>query len=209
MGRARGTLTRTRQGGVGCGRGVKHNHPVEGVRRIAIVASASGNGKTTLGHRLADRLGVRYVELDALVHGPGWAETPDDALRAAVEPIVASDGWVIDGTYERKLGDLVTANADLVIWLDLPIRVWFPRLIRRTWRRLRGREELWNGNRESLRSIAWGSDSLFIHAFHSHFRRRRAWPRTLAGRRVARLRTTEEVDRLLADAASGCGVLGP
>ena len=46
------------------------------VRRVAIIASASGNGKTTLGRALAARLGVRFVELDALVHGPGWAETP-------------------------------------------------------------------------------------------------------------------------------------
>jgi hypothetical protein len=45
--------------------------------------------------------------MDALVHGPGWTETPDDELRAKVEPLVRSDGWVIDGHYERKLGDLV------------------------------------------------------------------------------------------------------
>jgi hypothetical protein len=26
---------------------------------------------------------VPFVELDALVHGPGWVETPDDELRRA------------------------------------------------------------------------------------------------------------------------------
>ena len=65
------------------------------MRKVAVIASASGNGKTTLGRELAERLGVPFVEMDALVHGPGWAETPDDELRAQVEPIVASDGWVI------------------------------------------------------------------------------------------------------------------
>jgi shikimate kinase len=49
------------------------------VRRVAIIASASGNGKTTLGRELAARLDVPFVELDALVHGPGWTETPDEA----------------------------------------------------------------------------------------------------------------------------------
>jgi SpoVK/Ycf46/Vps4 family AAA+-type ATPase len=44
------------------------------LRRVAIIASASGNGKTTLGRALAKRLGVRFVELDALVHGPGWTK---------------------------------------------------------------------------------------------------------------------------------------
>ena len=90
--------------------------------KVAVIASASGNGKTTLGRELALRLGVPFVELDALVHGPGWVETPDDVLRAQVEPIVASDSWVIDGAYRHKLGDLVLDAADVVVWLDLPIR---------------------------------------------------------------------------------------
>lgn len=108
------------------------------MRRVAVVASASGNGKTTLGRELAEILGVPFVELDSLVHGPGWTETPDDVLRAQLEPIIASDGWVIDGSYQHKIGDLVPRSADTVVWLDLPIRVWFPRLVRRSWRRWRG-----------------------------------------------------------------------
>ena len=50
--------------------------------------------------------------------------------------VVRSDGWVIDGTYLRKLGPLVLDAADTVVWLDLPMRVWMPRLLRRTVRRL-------------------------------------------------------------------------
>ena len=63
------------------------------MRKIAVIASASGNGKTSVGRELAHRLDVPFVELDALVHGPDWTETPDDELRALVEPIVASEGW--------------------------------------------------------------------------------------------------------------------
>ena len=40
-----------------------------------VLASASGNGKTTLGRELARRLDVPFDELDALVHGPNWTET--------------------------------------------------------------------------------------------------------------------------------------
>ena len=72
-----------------------------------MIASASGNGKTTLAREIARRLRVPFVELDALVHGPGWVETPSDELRAQVEPILATAGWVIDGSYRGKLGDLV------------------------------------------------------------------------------------------------------
>jgi adenylate kinase family enzyme len=168
------------------------------VRRVAVIASASGNGKTTLGRALAARLGVPFVELDSLVHGPGWVETPDAELRALVEPIVRSDGWVIDGTYWRKLGPLVLDAADTVVWLDLPLRVWFGRLLGRTWRRWRRREALWNDNRETLRNAFWGRESLFAFALRMHFQRRRRWPAELRGYPVVRLRSTAEVERWLA-----------
>ena len=169
------------------------------VRKLAIISSASGNGKTTLGRELAARLEVPFVELDALVHGPDWVETPDDDLRAQVEPIVESDAWVIDGAYRGKLGDLVLDAADVVVWLDLPLRVWLPRLIRRTARRIRRREELWNGNRETLVNVIWGRESLLVFAVRSHFRRRREYPEALASWRVVRLRSPAEVERFLAD----------
>ncbi len=167
------------------------------MRKVAIIASASGNGKTTLGRELARRLDAPFVELDALVHGPNWVETPDDELRALVEPIVASDEWVIDGTYRGKLGDLVLENADVVVWLDQPIRIWLPRLVRRTRRRIRGDESLWNDNRESWRTAVLGRESLLVWSFRMHFARRRRYPQALAPYTVVRLRTPREVDRWL------------
>lgn len=168
------------------------------MRKVAVIASASGSGKTTFGRELAARLGVPFVELDALVHGPGWTEISDAELRARLDPVLAGDGWVIDGTYLHKLGTSVIDQADLTVWLDLPLRVWVPRLAGRSYRRLRRREALWNGNRESLRGVLWGRDSLFAYALRSHFRRRRRWPELLAGRPVQRLRTSAEVADFIA-----------
>ena len=142
----------------------------------------------------------RAIELDALVHGPNWVEATAAELRAKVEPILASDGWVIDGVYRKKLGDLVFEAADTIVWLDLPMYVWFPRLVRRTWRRMRGTEPLWNGNRENLKSAVWGRDSLFGYALRSHRRRRREFPQQLARFHVVRLRTPAQVDAFLAGA---------
>ena len=167
------------------------------MRRVAVIASASGNGKTTLGRALAARLDVPFVELDALVHGPNWKETSDEDLRVLLEPIVRSDGWVIDGTYWRKVGRFVLDGADTVVWLDLPLRVWLPRLLRRTYRRWRRHESLWNDNRETLRNAFWGRESLFVFSLRSHFVRRRRWPDELAAYPVVRLRTVDDVERWL------------
>ena len=162
-----------------------------------MIGSASGNGKTTFARELATRLEAPFHELDALVHGPDWVETPDDVLRRQVEQIVAGDAWVIDGAYRGKIGTLVLDAADTVVWLDLPLVVWLPRLVRRTFRRIRRREELWNGNRETFRSAFWGRESLVFFALRSHVRRRRDYPAALADLPVIRLRTRTAVAEFL------------
>jgi shikimate kinase len=167
------------------------------VRRVAVTASASGNGKTTVGRALAERLDVPFVELDAIVHGPNWTEISDDELRRILEPIVGGEAWVVDGGYRRKIGDLVLARADTVVWIDLPIRVWLPRLVRRTVRRIRGDETLWNDNKESWRTAFWGRESLLGYALRMHFDRRRRYPQELAAYPVIRLRTQAEIDRFV------------
>jgi adenylate kinase family enzyme len=170
------------------------------VRRVAIIATASGCGKTTFGRALAARIGVPFVELDAIHWQAGWRELDAAELRRRVRPIVADDAWVIDGSYRGKLGDLVLDSADTVVWLDLPRSVWLPRLVARTLRRVVRREELWNGNRETLRGAVSGPDSLLGYALRTAPRRRQRYPRELAHLRVARLRTPAEVDAFLESA---------
>src|SRR5436309_10780943 len=98
------------------------------LQRVNVVG-ISGSGKTTLGRALAKRLGVRFVELDRLHHGPNWREATAEELRARVEAAIKDGkGWVIDGNYQRKLGNLVFENADTMVWLDLPLHLALGRL---------------------------------------------------------------------------------
>ena len=171
-------------------------------RRIAVLSTASACGKTTLARALSARLGAPHVELDALVHGPGWRETSDADLLAALAPVFAAPAWIIDGNYRGKLGDAVVSRADLVVWLDLPRWVWLLRLIRRTLGRAARREVLWNGNRESLRNAFVGRDSLVAFALSNDRRRQAEWPAWLAPFAVRRLRSPREVAAFLAEVGS-------
>ena len=164
--------------------------------RVAVVASSSGSGKTTVGRRLAADLAVPFFELDSLFHGPGWTSMPDFADRVA--EAVAQPGWVIDGNYFARGADLTVERADLVVWLDLPLRVCLWRLALRTGRRRLRREELWNGNRENLASALFARGGLFRYAITTHRRRRRDLPERLAGRNHVRLRSRRAVDAFLA-----------
>jgi hypothetical protein len=60
---------------------------------------------------------------------------------------------VVDGNYRAVVPDLVWARADTVVWLDLPRRTVLRRVTWRSLRRVVRREELWNGNRETLATV--------------------------------------------------------
>jgi shikimate kinase len=168
--------------------------------RRVLIKGNSGAGKSTLAARLAGRLGVPHVELDALHHGPNWQEASPNALRAAVGAALDDErGWVVDGNYDSKLGTLLLDRAEVVVWLDLPLKLTLQRLVRRTSQRWVGRQVLWNGNRETLGGAFWGRDALFAWAVRSHFRARREWPALLAERPLVRLRTPQEVEAWFAE----------
>ena len=166
-------------------------------RRIA-VKGTSGAGKSSLGWELARRLGLTYIELDALHHGPNWSEPTAEEFRVRVREArdAAPGGWVIDGNYDSKLGGLVVDEADTIVWLDLPLFVKFPRTLRRTVHRIRNDVELWNGNRESWRDQL-GRNSIFPWLIRSHVRHRRQWPTRFDEKRLVRLRSQKEVARWL------------
>lgn len=156
---------------------------------------SSGSGKTTLAARLAARLGVPHIELDALHHGPDWTPAGREEFRARVRAAMYSSpgGWIVDGNYEAKLENLVTDAADTLVWLDLPLWTLLGRLWWRTFRRIRDGVELWNGNRESWLTAFWGPESLFVWTGRSYFRHRREWPRRFASHPgLVRLRTAQD-----------------
>ncbi|MGZ8412152.1 MAG: AAA family ATPase [Gemmatirosa sp.] len=119
------------------------------MRRVSIIGSG-GAGKSTLAVRVAARLGVPLVHLDARYWHPGWLATPADVWRREVETLVAGPAWVMDGNYGGTL-DLRLAASDTVVFLDLPRVVCLTRVLGRALRyRGRSRPDMAPGCPERL-----------------------------------------------------------
>ncbi len=172
-------------------------------RRI-VIYGATGSGKTTLARELGASLGLGVIELDAIRHDRGWDSTPWDEFEARIVEALAShtEGWVCDGNYSR-VAATVLAEADTLIWLRLPWRVSFWRLLRRTLWRARSGEPLYNadGPRETWRGTFLSKSSILWWSIHHHRALQRGVRRRIdrfdTSVRVIELRSAREVEGLL------------
>jgi gluconate kinase len=177
-------------------------------RRVAVVGT-SGAGKTTFAREVARRLGVRHVEIDSVFWGPNWRRVPKATFLARLDEVLAEEGWVLCGNF-TSVRERVWRRADTVVWLDYRLPVVLARLVRRTARRLRGRERLWGGNRETLERTLSPEHSILAWALRTHGQHRRRYPRLLreprwSRLRVARLRSPAEASAW----ADALGTVGP
>jgi len=180
------------------------------MRRISVIGT-SGAGKSTSARELARIVGCSFLELDSVYHQADWTPLPADEFRGRVADAVAGESWVIDGGYSA-VRDIVWGRADTVIWLDLPKRVVMRRIVWRTIKRMAGRAELWNGNRERRRNLfTWDpQESVIAWAWHTYDSRRERYTAAAADPANAhlefiQLRSPAAVRRFLRGLAAASG----
>jgi hypothetical protein len=135
-----------------------------------VVIGVSGSGKTTPARKIACKLDLPHIELDALYWEANWQAASRPVFRGRVQEATAGDAWVVDGNYSQSR-DIVWSRATHLAWLDYGLATVMGRVLWRTVCRVFSRQELWNGNRESIRGIL-GRDSIVWYAFTSHRRQR-------------------------------------
>ena len=174
------------------------------MRRVSVVG-VTGSGKSTLAERLAATLGVAHVELDALGWEDDWVEADPAVFEERVRSAVGGEDWVIAGNWSR-IQPLVWDRADTVVWLDLPFRIVFPRIVLRTVRRVHSAEPLWDtNNRETFRR-AVGRDSIIRWQLKTFRSNRRKYPGRFAEwphLRAIRLRRPAAVETFIAAVEAG------
>ena len=146
-------------------------------RRVHVVGT-SGSGKTTVARAIADKLGIRHIELDAIHWQPGWTELPEDEFNQRVREVTEEGDWTIDGNY-KVVRELIWERVDTIVWLDMPFIPVFLRVLWRTIRRFVTQEKLWNTNTENIGSLI-GKYSMPLWVIQTHKRRRDEYPPLLA-----------------------------
>ncbi|MBI4731928.1 MAG: AAA family ATPase [Chloroflexi bacterium] len=146
-----------------------------------VVVGVTGCGKSTMAERLAAKLALEFIELDALFWKPGWFDSTREEFREKVEAATHAPRWALAGNYGMAR-DIVWPRAEAAVWLDYSFFLVFGRLLRRTWVRWRTKELLWGTNYEPfwVHFKLWSKDSLINWMFQTYWRRKRTYPQFFA-----------------------------
>ena len=147
--------------------------------RIVIVGTGCA-GKTTLARKLAGILSVPHIQLDAIHWKPGWVSRPREEFRQLTRDAVNDERWVTDGNYS-VVRDIVWVRATALIWVNYSFQPVLWRAVSRTFNRAILKEELYSGNRESIRQAFFSTDSMILWFIKMHHSIRKRYPIILKG----------------------------
>lgn len=90
------------------------------MNKVAIFGNA-GAGKSTLAKQLANATGLPLYSLDKLQFRVGGAPVPQEEFLAQHQAILQQDQWIIDGFGGLEAAWQRFAQADTLVYIDLPL----------------------------------------------------------------------------------------
>jgi dephospho-CoA kinase len=162
------------------------------VGRRIVVCGRSDSGKTTVARQIAKSIGIPHIELDALLWEPHGVRKPVEESLSEVLSLISkhTDGWVFDGIYQFQ--DIILPLADTVVWIQLPFRVHFWRLMKRNIHWWRGHD----CHKRIRRALEGVLKQLYIIINH-HKRIRRVLERIPPQASIIQLRSFKEINAFL------------
>jgi len=108
--------------------------PLQTLGPRIMVLGLSNSGKSTLAEAIGVRTGMPVVHLDQLRHLPNtnWEERGDAEFQALHDAAVATDSWVMDGSYSKIMAPRLARVTGMIV-LDASLPVRFGRYV---WRSL-------------------------------------------------------------------------
>lgn len=167
------------------------------------VVGTSGSGKSTFSKKLANRLDISRVEMDAVFWKPDWQESTDEEFFSELEDKLKGDAWVLDGNYSRTT-PVKWKKVQTVIWLDYSFQRTFMQAFKRAVTRIWRREEIWEGtgNRESFFRTFLSKESVLFWTITSYQKVKKGYESVISDDRFAhisfvRIRSPKEADSYL------------
>jgi adenylate kinase family enzyme len=176
------------------------------MKRIIIVG-CSCSGKTTLAGNISEILDIPHFELDVLHWGPNWTtrkEFEEDVAKAVKNP-----SWVFDGNY-RKARNIIWDNADTIIWVNYSFPLVFWRALKRTLPRVFLKKTTYAGNRETIQTTFFSSDSILWWVIKTHNKRLKEYSKLLLENqfpniKIIEFRHPKQAEKFLSNLESNSG----
>lgn len=105
------------------------------MNRVAVIATTA-SGKSMLGCQLSLARQLPFFPIDQVVLKPGWTPITYTEAKSRHDQILAGDQWIIDGLGPSDLMEARFAAADTIIFVDLPLYVYYWWTIKRKIARL-------------------------------------------------------------------------
>lgn len=176
------------------------------MKRINVIGT-SGSGKSHFSNRLATKLNVPYIEMDAVFWLPNWQYLELEDFIAALKPLLEQESWVLDGN-QSKTNSFKWQYVDTIVWLDYGFFRTFKQILVRSIKRAYSKQEVWQGtgNKESFTRNFFSSDSVVLWMLNNYWKTKKKYAKLFSSPstqeiKCVRITSPKQAEEFLANAA--------
>lgn len=102
-------------------------------KKIAVVGIMA-SGKSTFARKLAERMHLPLLHVDAIMWKPGWNYIGDAETATRLDQSTSDPEWILEGYIVKEARSFVFERADTIVYLDYSWLLVSVRYIMRWWK---------------------------------------------------------------------------